>query len=310
MRRNLVAAAAMCAMVVDAGLSVRAFAMGRPPAEAVGAQLDEYRRVLLAYFRGQNLLPIVLAAGQKPGDVFDMRQWGVLRARSSECFPTLVQPEPVPSALAFTFNLDSSKANLALGLDKIASLGLGTGFDRTVVVRYTDAKVRIVSQEALRRSVSDACADVKAIVNQASIPIVSGERVPLLAIVGNLVTAKRQVFIGAQTSIDVKASADQLTTLLSTAGVGVALKAAGLEPSMSAALGFATKKGVLVTSDDEAPVAFLPAFLPETVFRAMQGPGSPAQDVADIQWKDVAADSEADRQKLGSLIDAALLQKP
>ncbi|MEE7505169.1 hypothetical protein [Methylobacterium mesophilicum] len=306
MRRNLIAITAACAMACGIGASVRAFAMARPPAEAVTAQMDEYRRVLLAYFKGQDLLPIVLAAGQKPGDVFDVRQWGVLRARSEECFPTLAQPEPVPSTLAFTFSVDSTKANLALGLDRIASLGLGAGFDQTVVVRYTDAKIRSVSQEALRRSVSDACPDVKAVVNQASIPIVADKPPPLLAVVGSLVTAKRQVFIGAQGSVDVKASADQLTTLLASTGVGAALKVAGLEPSASAALGFATKKGVLVTSDDEAAVAFLPAFLPETVFGAMHG--SPAQGAADVRWKDVTADSEVDRQRLRSLVDAALLQ--
>lgn len=80
-------------------------ALGLHPSDVVADQLAEYKKVLLNYFKPFNLLPIILPAGQKPGYVFDIGQGGVLRATAEECFPGLVQPASVQSALAYTFEL-------------------------------------------------------------------------------------------------------------------------------------------------------------------------------------------------------------
>ena len=118
------------ALLMCTSINSPAAAMGKLPSEAIADQLAEYRRVLLAYFKAFNLLPILLPAGQKPGDVFDMSQRGVLLSRADECFPGLVQPAAVPSALAYTFQLDSSKAGLALGLPQLGSVDLSGDFEK------------------------------------------------------------------------------------------------------------------------------------------------------------------------------------
>lgn len=279
-------------------------AMGTVPSEAIGDQLGEYRRVLLAYFKAFNLLPIVLPAGQKPGDVFDMRQKGVLKSRADECFPGLVQPTPVPSALAYTFQLDSSKAGLALGLKQLGSLNLSGDFEQTVTVSYTDVKVVTVSQQALSATVSSACKDVAAVVMQTEVPI--GQTPPLLAVIGTLVTAKREVFIGTKQDFDVKASVDKLSTVLLSTGIGSALKVTGLDPSLSVALGFGGKKGVLVQSDQELPVAFMPAFIPEVLFSTVQGGSSEQPTPRSLQWRSFDPAATESKRLLESLVDAAI----
>ena len=104
-----------------------ALGLARQPSQVVESQLAEYRRVLLAYFRGFDLLPILLPGDDKPGDVFGLRQRGVFRATAGKCFPTLVQPAPVDSGLAYTFLIDPRKAGLAPGLGSVASLKLVKG---------------------------------------------------------------------------------------------------------------------------------------------------------------------------------------
>ena len=64
---------------------------------------------------------------------------------------------------------------------------------------------------------------------------------------------------------------DQLSTVLLATGIGSTLKVTGLDPSMSVALGFSTRRGVLVQSDQELPVAFMPAFIPEVLLSTVQG---------------------------------------
>jgi hypothetical protein len=121
------------------------YPMGKVSADAIRDQLNGYRNVLLSYFRAFNLLPILLPADQRPGDVFDMRQMGVLRARSTECFPGLTQPVAASSALTYTFQLDAGKLGLALGLERMLSINIDSDFERAAIVNYTDVKVRVVS---------------------------------------------------------------------------------------------------------------------------------------------------------------------
>ena len=283
-----------------------AAAMGKVPSEAVGEQLAEYRRVLLSYFKAFNLLPILLPAGQRPGDVFDMRQNGVLKSFADECFPSLVQPTPVPSALGYTFQLDSSKAGLALGFPKLGSMDLSGDFEQTVTVSYTNVKVAIVSQQALRAAVSDSCGDVAAVVRQSEVPLGPSAQPTLLAVVGTLVTAKREIFIGTKQDFDVKASVDKLSSVLLAIGVGSTLKVIGLDPSMSVALGFGAKKGVLVQSDQELPVAFMPAFIPQVLFSTVQGGASEQPTPRSLLWRNFNPASVESTELLGSLIDAAV----
>jgi hypothetical protein len=300
LRAGIALALIFCAMATESP----AAAMGKVPPTSIGDQLAEYRRVLLAYFKAFNLLPIILPADQKPGDVFDMRQKGVLKARANECFPGLTQPAAVRSALAYTFDLDSTKSGLALGLPEIGSINLGGDFDRTVTVSYTDVKVSTVSQEALSASVSESCKDVVAIVKQSETPIDSATPPPLLAIVGTVVTAKREVFIGTDKSLNLTASVDKLSQLLEATGIGASLRILGLDPSMSVALGFGGKKGVLIQSDQELPVAFMPAFIPEVIFSNLQGAeGHPSPQ--SLRWQSFDPNSKQSTKLLGSLIDAA-----
>jgi hypothetical protein len=280
--------------------------MGKMPSQAIADQLAEYRRVLLAYFKAFNLLPILLPAGQKPGDVFDMSQRGVLLSRADECFPGLVQPAAVPSALAYTFQLDSSKAGLALGLPQLGSVDLSGDFEQTITVSYTDVKVVTVSERALSTSVSDSCKDVAAVVRRTELPLQPATQPTLLAVVGTLVTAKREIFIGAKGNFDAKASVDKVSTLLLAAGIGSSLKIIGLDPSMSVALGFGAKKGVLVQSDQELPVAFMPAFIPEILFTTVQGNGAAPPQPRALQWRSFDPAATESTQLLGTLIDAAI----
>jgi hypothetical protein len=280
-------------------------AMGKLPSEAISDQLAEYRRVLLAYFKAFNLLPILLPAGQKPGDVFDMSQRGVLSARAEECFPGLVQPAPVPSALAYTFQLDSSKAGLALGLPQLGSVDLSGDFEQTITVSYTDVKVVTVSERALSNSVSESCKEVAAVVRRVELPLQPPAQPTLLAIIGTLVTAKREIFIGAKENFDAKASVDKVSTLLAV-GISSSLKIIGLDPSMSVALGFGAKKGVLVQSDQELPVAFMPSFIPEIIFTTFQGNGAAPPQPRALQWRSFDPAAAESTELLGTLIDAAI----
>lgn len=277
--------------------------MGRDPDQLVGDQLNQYRRVLLAYFKTFNLLPIVLPADQGPGDVFDMGQKGVLVSKSAECFPDLRQPEAVKSVLAYTFQLDTQKVGLALGVPKIASLELDGDFERTITVNYTDVKVRMVSQQALRSAASANCPDVLTIVRQKEVPFSPNSRPALLAVVGTIVTAKREIFIGVTTNVDMKAAADKLSALLAGTAAGITLKISGLDPSLSAVLGFGGKSGLLVRSDVELPVAFMPAFIPEVFFTSTQGDERPTPRA--LKWDDYNPVSEKDTKLLRSLIDGA-----
>jgi hypothetical protein len=278
-------------------------AMGRNPEEVVGDQLNQYRRVLLTYFKSFNLLPIVLPADQVPGDVFDMGQKGVLVSRAAECFPGLKQPEPVQSVLAYTFQLDTQKAGLALGIPKIGSVDLGGDFEQAITVNYTDVKVRTVSQQSLRASVSADCPDILAIARQKEVPLGAGSKPALLAIAGTIVTAKREIFIGAKTNIDMTASADKLSALLAGTTVGIALKVSGLDPSLSAVLGFGGKSGLLVQSNVELPVAFMPAFIPEVLFVSTQG--EQKSTARALKWDDYDPNAAQNTQLLRSLVDGA-----
>jgi hypothetical protein len=294
-------AVVFCVMTNASG----AAAMGKAPPTSIGDQLAEYRRVLLAYFKAFNLLPIILPADQKPGDVFDMRQKGVLKARAAECFPGLAQPAAVRSALAYTFELDSTNSGLALGLPEIGSINLGGDFDRTVTVSYTDVTVATVSQEALSAAVSASCKDVVAIVKQSETPLGTGTPPPLLAVVGTVVSAKREVFIGTGKSLNLTASVDKLGQLLEATGIGASLRIVGLDPNMSVALGFGGKQGVLIQSDQELPVAFMPAFIPEVIFSNLQGAeGRPSPQ--SLRWQSFDPNSTQSTKLLGSLIDAAV----
>lgn len=282
------------------------FAMGKvPPPDAVAQQLAEYRSVLVAYFKAFNLLPIVFPAGQKPGDVFDMRQKGVLKSTAEECFPGLVQPAPVSSALAYTFQLDSSKAGFALGLQALGSVDFSSDFEQAATVSFTDVKVVTVSQQSLSAAVSKSCKEVAAVVAQAEVPFqASAPAPPLLAVIGTLVTAKRQIFIGAKQNLDVKASVDKLSTVLATTGIGATLKVTGLDPSLSVALGFGGKRGVLVQSDQELPVAFMPAFIPEVLFSTVQG-GSEPPKPRSLAWRSFDPAATDSTKILDALVDAA-----
>ncbi|MGV2074041.1 MULTISPECIES: hypothetical protein [Rhizobium/Agrobacterium group] len=291
------------AFALGSSWPVGGHAMGRNPDEVVGNQLSQYRRVLLTYFKAFNLLPIVLPADQVPGDVFDMGQKGVLVSKADECFPGLKQPEPVQSVLAYTFELDTQKAGLALGIPKIGSVDLGGDFEQTITVNYTDVKVRTVSQQSLRTTASDKCPDILAIARQKEVALTDGSKPALLAIVGTVVTAKREIFIGAKTSIDMKVAADKLSTLLTGTGAGMALKVSGLDPSLSAVLGFGGKSGLLVQSNMELPVAFMPAFIPEVLFASTQGDQKPTPRA--LKWDDYDPNAEQNKQLLRSLIDGA-----
>ncbi len=293
----------LLALAIGCGLPIDSSAMGRDPGEIVGDQLSQYRRVLLAYFKAFNLLPIVLPADQMPGDVFDMGQKGVLVSKADECFPGLKQPEPVQSVLAYTFTLDTQKAGLALGIPKIGSVDLGGDFEQAITVNYTDVKVRSISQQSLRMAASDKCPDVLAIARQKEVALVAGSKPALLAIAGTVVTAKREIFIGSKTSIDIKAAADKLSTLLAVTAAGMALKVSGLDPSLSAVLGFGGKSGLLVQSNVELPVAFMPAFIPEVLFASTQGDQKPTPRA--LKWDDYDPSAEQNKQLLRSLIDGA-----
>ncbi|TGR84549.1 hypothetical protein EN866_33215 [Mesorhizobium sp. M2D.F.Ca.ET.223.01.1.1] len=293
--------ALLCGAVSDSHVS----AMGKmPPPDAVAQQLAEYRGVLVAYFKAFNLLPIVFPAGQKPGDVFDMRQKGVLKSTAEECFPGLVQPAPVPSALAYTFQLDSSKAGFALGLATIGSVDIGGDFEQMATVSFTDVKVVSVSQQSLSTYVSNSCKEVAAVVAQSEVPFQPASPPPLLAVIGTLVSAKRQIFIGTKQNLDVKASVDKLSTVLATTGVGATLKVTGLDPSLSVALGFGGKRGVLVQSDQELPVAFMPAFIPEILFSTVQGDNSGPAKPRSLAWQSFDPAAPKSTQVLNSLVDA------
>jgi len=304
LQKRLIGPALGLLSVVTVGSS--AVAMGTMPSQVVADQLTEYRRVLLTYFKAFNLLPIVLPAGQKPGDVFDMKQVGVLKSRSEECFPTLVQPASVPSALAYTFQLDSAKAGLALGLQNIGSVNLSSDFEQTVTVSYTDVRVTAVSQQALSAALSDSCRDVAAVVRESDLPLQQSNQPALLAIVGTLVTAKREIFIGTKQSFDVKTSVDKLSSVFLASGIGSTLKVIGLDPSMSVALGFGAKRGVLVQSDQELPVAFMPAFIPKVLFSSIQGAPPDQAIPRALQWQKFDPSTAESTRLLGSLIDSAI----
>lgn len=299
----------ICITCVAFGLAFaggdQAGALGRHPQDVVNKQLMEYRSVLLAYFKPFNLLPIILPAGQQPGDVFNITEMGVLRSAAHECFPGLVEPAPVQSALAYTFSLDTTKAGLALGLPSLGSLNVGGDFEQTIKVSYSEVKVAAVSQQALKDAVSSSkCPDVASVVNKDQVQIDPASKVKLLAVVGTLVTAKREIFIGAKSNFDLKASVDQLAALLSATGLGAGLKIIGVDPSLSAALGFGGKSGLLVQSDYELPVAFMPAFIPEVIFANTQGVDK--QTPKAVQWQTFEATDPKTTKILDSFVDAAI----
>jgi len=282
-----------------------AFAMGKMPSDVIRDQLQEYKNTLLAYFRAFNLLPILLPADQQPGDVFDMRQMGILRARGRECFPGLAEPAPVSSALTYTFELDAGKLGLALGLERMLSLNVDSGFERATVVNYTDVKVSAVSQQALTLAVSEGCPDVQQVVTQSIVPVESSKAPPLLAIVGTLVAAKRQVFLAAKSNVDVKSAAERITAMLGGTGVGGVLRAVGVDPTISMTIGFSSKRGVIIQSDQLLPIAFAPAFLPDLLFsRAVGLNADPGAPIA-MEWRAFDPHSVEDTARLRSLIDAA-----
>jgi len=245
-------------------------------------QLKEYRAIMVAYFRVHGLLPILVSAGQRVGDVYDPDQQWALLSTAADCFPGLAEPAEIPTELVHTVDIRRGHVAAALGLGRILSIA-GTGKrERTVKLSFTHATIRRVAQMALRKALCAECGYL--------LPLIEGKtqdydgKASLPFVVGTVLHAKRQIFVGADAGAEMKASAQQLGSLSS------ALRVLDLDPTLSAGLGYGGERGLLLQSEASLPVALAPAFLPKLIFdRTQGGVGIPDQPIA-VKW--VAAEQK------------------
>ncbi|MER8605654.1 hypothetical protein NKH48_18175 [Mesorhizobium sp. M1233] len=242
-------------------------------------EVQAYKAVLSEYFRGIDLLPVLVSASQRVGDVYDAANRWAFLSSSSDCFPTLGKIPESPSSLPDTIEIRTSQIGSAFGLTKLFSFSASASNAATVKLKFTDVKVRRASQMALRSALCPACDYLKPVTSGEMAPYASGQPLPI--VVGTVLTAKREVFVG-----EVEGANLDLTASLAPLAASLPLEVINLNPAMSAALGYGSTSGCLLKSDTRLPVAIGPAFYPKLIFDRVQSSGSQADELVAVEWHD------------------------
>lgn len=260
-------------------------------------QLAEHRRVLTEYFSSMNLVPVTVAADQQIGDVYDVKRGWAFVSAGQECFPGLGNVKEVDSSLPDTIDLAEAQISSALGLSRLFRLsGRGSNAD-TVKLRFTGVRIRRVSEHALRAGVCQTCEHLNPILAGTMEPY--DERGPRYVLVGTVVFARKEVFVGLTGDASVAIDAD-VTDVLGAASV----TAVELNAKMSAGFGFGSRRGCLLQSEKRLPVALGLAFYPEIVYDRVQGGGTGQEEPVAIQW--FGAEKNPPSQRLLADLSASL----
>lgn len=247
------------------------------PSDEKFDEQNAYETSLTEYFRRMNLLPLFVSANQKVGDVYDLaNRWSFVSA-SSDCFPELPEPEETPSSLPESIEIKTSEAESVFGLSSLISLIGSKKSSATVKLKFTDVAIHRASQMALRNSLCPQCDFLKPILSQEMKPYTEGD--PLYVIIGSVMTARRELFVGDISDAELRADAD-VNSLAET----LPLQVINLEPKASAALGYGSMSGSLLKSDVRLPVAIGPAFYPNLIFDRVQSVSSTEEEPVGVEW--------------------------
>jgi hypothetical protein len=243
----------------------------------VSDDLIAYKSVLVRYFRAVDLLPVFVPASQQIGDAYDAANKWAFLSSGSDCFPDLAKVEETASSLPDTIDIKQTQLSSAFGLPKFLSFGASASSSATVRLKFVDAKVRRVSQFALRQSLCPACEHLKPIVSGQTAGYQEGQPLPI--IVGTVLSAKREVFVG-----DIEGAQAEVIAKAALGAGALPLEIVNLNPTMSAGLGYGSTSGCLLRSERRLPVAIAPAFFPQLIFDRLQSGSEAPDDVVAVEW--------------------------
>jgi hypothetical protein len=246
--------------------------------------LRAYKSIVARYFHELDLLPILISANQRVGDVYDVANKWAFLSSGAECFPGLGEIPESKSNLPEAIEIKRTQVGAAVGLAKLLLLKGSLDHSTSVKLKFTDATVQRVSQMALRRALCPDCAHLRPIVEQMEKSDKSGV---LPIVVGTVLSARREVFVGSASGRRAEMSAN-----LSQIVTGLPLEVLNLDPSASAAMGYGDSWGCLLRSKARIPVALGPAFFPQVLYDTTQGSGSTW--VAGIMWRAVEGNAARD----------------
>lgn len=215
--------------------------------------LRETRRAIGAFFKDKGLMPVVLSAKVAPGDILSWESWLVDEA-ASYCFPDLDVAGPSDIALPDVSFKGSFEASFLVALGEFFSLKAKSEREFSVFVRYRDVKLTEATRGALRRSLSDSCAQFEPVLQEAPWSRETNGLPPL--IVGKVVTAKQSVFVVASADRSAEIAAELGKLSIPTSKV---IQVA--DPKVAASFGSTAESGLVVETNLELPVAVAPAFL-------------------------------------------------
>jgi len=222
--------------------------------------LTDFRAQLFAYFKDQPqpLLPIFIAIGQKPGDVYRDIYGGYL-ARQADCFDQLT-PDEAKALLpqAFISNQAKAGAGIDATIASVADAALKSNLDigNHLTIHYDDVTSLTVSDIALKRAFHHDDANCQQVA-QAMIQQNDGS---LPMVLGIVFLGKQKLELEIHTTGDASVKAGLNEALKS---VIEKLKDVGIEADVGGEVsgGVNNAQQISVQGDDKLPIAWLPAFI-------------------------------------------------
>jgi hypothetical protein len=216
---------------------------------------DNLEQVLLQYFTGQGLVPILRMEGQVPGDTLTSPRFAVVR-RSSKCFPGLEKGTRYDATLAeveWSYGAESGADNtFAQTLNAVAK-GRGNAVGR---IRFKDAFVLSEDITALQAHFDPTiCPELEPIVRERSTP--ASTTTAVLFVPHKIYYAQPDIELKFATEADGKLSS----------------RAAPAGWHLFFSLGNDKQTTIRLVNASHQPVAFETAFVPEPT-TSRRGPDS------------------------------------
>ena len=272
----------MCRLFMASAVSVLVASTGATAQTTVSEA--KLRDELLNHFALDNLIPVFLPRGQEVGDVLEPS--GAIKARRSECFPTLQLPGRKDSNSLSEVSLElKAEGGFGIGLKRIVEFFVSTNAQTSTRLKLSFANQQFVSASTNEMVRSFSKAQCPFLSDQVEGKSVAADLfgTPLL-VIQEIFYAKKRLSIEVSRSADLQATVKGVETAVVPLGGNVQVKGS-------------TGNAILVEAVDIVPVAVRVAFLPRPITGALLGGGG-SPKVLNYYWQPTKLNPISDKQGL------------